>query len=114
MQIFRKHEKPGKTLALTGDKAFPYYIQTYYKLLISQLGKDGITEELAKSKYEELTAVVDKNISNPSNKQLQAYKDVKVVLDDLYTQNFADKSDPADCAKLLEIYLKNTTRIRMI
>ena len=95
-----------KTLALTGDKAFPYYIQTYYKLLISQLGKDGITEELAKSKYEELTAVVDKNISNPSNKQLQAYKDVKVVLDDLYTQNFADKSDPADCAKLLEIYLK--------
>jgi hypothetical protein len=80
-QIFQKHEKAlEKTLKLTGDKAFPYYIQTYYKLLISQLGKDGITEELAKSKYEELTAVVDKNISNPSNKQLQAYKDVKVVV----------------------------------
>jgi hypothetical protein len=95
-----------KTLALTGDKAFPYYIQTYFKLLISQLGKDGITEDFVKGKYDELTAVADKNIANPANKQLQAYKDVKVVLDDLYTQNFADKSDPADCAKLLEIYLK--------
>lgn len=95
-----------KTLELSGNNAFPYYIQTYYKLLINQLGKDGITEDLAKTKYDELTAIVDKNISNPANKQLQAYKDVKVVLDDLYTQNFADKSNPADCAKLLEIYLK--------
>ncbi len=95
-----------KTLAITGNNAFPYYIQTYYKLLISQLGKDGITEDFVKAKYDELTVVIDKNISNPTNKQLQAYKDVKVVLDDLYTQNFADKSDPADCAKLLEIYLK--------
>ncbi|MBK9793512.1 MAG: hypothetical protein IPP60_10520 [Sphingobacteriales bacterium] len=95
-----------KTLAITGDKAFPYYIQTYYKVLINQLGKDGITTEFAVNKYDELSAIIDKNISNPANKQLQAYKDVKVVLDDLYTTNFADKSDPADCAKLLEIYLK--------
>jgi phenylalanyl-tRNA synthetase alpha chain len=50
--------------------------------------------------------VVDKNISDANNKQLAAYKEVKTVMDDLYTQNFADKSDPADCAKLLEIYLK--------
>ncbi len=98
-----------KTLLLTGDKAFPYYIQTYYKLLINQQGKDGITEEFVKGKYDELSAVIDKNISNPNNKQLQAFKDVKIVLDDLYTQNFADKSDPADCAKLLEIYLKKYT-----
>lgn len=95
-----------KTLALSGNKAFPYYIQTYYKLLISQIGKDGITEDFVKAKYDELTAVVDKNISDANNKQLQAYKDVKVVIDDLYTQNFADKNDPADCAKLLEIYVK--------
>ena len=95
-----------KTLQLTGDKAFPYYIQTYFKLLINQLGKDGITEDFVKGKYDQLSIVIDKNIADANNKQLQAYKDVKVVLDDLYTQNFADKSDPADCAKLLEIYLK--------
>lgn len=95
-----------KTLALTGNKAFPYYIQTYYKLLINQIGKDGITADFVIGKYDELSAIVDKNIADVNNKQLQAYKDVKVVLDDLYTQNFADKSDPADCAKLVEIYLK--------
>lgn len=95
-----------KTLALTGNKAFPYYIQTYFKLLISQLGKDGITADFVKGKYDELSAVLDKNIADAGNKQLQAYKDVKVVVDDLYTQNFADKNDPADCAKLLDIYLK--------
>lgn len=95
-----------KTLKLSGNKAFPYYIQTYFKLLISQNGKDGITEDFIKTKYEELTKIVDKNIADPNNKQLAAYKEVKTVMDDLYTQNFADKSDPADCAKLLEIYLK--------
>ncbi len=95
-----------KTLQLTGDNAFPYYIQTYFKLLVNQIGRDGITADFVKGKYDELSKIVDKNISNVNNKQLQAYKDVKVVIDDLYTQNFADKSDPADCAKLLEIYLK--------
>lgn len=95
-----------KTLKITGDNAFPYYIQTYFKLLVNQVGRDGITTDFVKGKYDELSAVVDKNIAKPDNKQLQAYKDVKVVLDDLYTQNFADKTDPSDCAKLLEIYLK--------
>ena len=50
-----------KTLS-SGRQRFPYYIQTYYKLLINQLGKDGITE-ICKTKYDELTAIVDKNIS---------------------------------------------------
>lgn len=96
-----------KTLKLSGDKAFPYYIQTYFKLLINQLGKDAaVTEDLVKAKYDELTVVVDKNIAQPGNKQLQAYKEVKTLIDDLFTQNFADKSDPADCAKLMEIYMK--------
>jgi hypothetical protein len=95
-----------KSLKLSGNNAFPYYIQTYFKLLVNQLGQDGITAEFVKSKYEELSAVIDKNIAQPNNKQLQAYKEVKSLLDDLYTQNFADKSDPEDCAKLLEIYLK--------
>jgi tetratricopeptide (TPR) repeat protein len=96
-----------KTLALNSKNPFPYYIQTYFKLLVNQLGKDpAVTEEIVKAKYDELTAIIDKNIADPANKQLQAYKDVKSVVDDLYTQNFADKSDPADCAKLMEIYLK--------
>ncbi|HQV77180.1 MAG TPA: tetratricopeptide repeat protein [Chitinophagales bacterium] len=95
-----------KNLNLTGDDAFPYYIQTYFKLLISQLGKDGITEEFVVSKYDELSVIVDKNIAKPNSKYLQSFKDVKVVLDDLFTQNFADKSNPDDCAKLLEIFLK--------
>ena len=95
-----------KNLNLTGDDEFPYYIQTYFKLLISQLGKDGITEEFVVSKYDELSVIVDKNIAKPNSKYLQSFKDVKVVLDDLFTQNFADKSNPDDCAKLLEIFLK--------
>lgn len=95
-----------KTIKLSGNKAYPYYIQTYFKILINQLGKDGVTEDFVKGKYDELSAVLDKNIADPNNSQLTAYKDVKSLIDDLYTQNFADKSDPADCAKLLEIYLK--------
>lgn len=95
-----------KTLKLSGNKAFPYYIQTYFKLLVSQNGRDGITEDFIKTKYDELNKVLDINIAEKNNKQLAAYKEVKTVIDDLYTQNFADKSDPEDCAKLLEIYLK--------
>lgn len=95
-----------KSLKITGDNAFPYYIQTYFKLLVTQVGKDDVTADFVKGKYTELSAIVDKNISNPNNKQLQAYKEVKALLDDLYTQKFADKSDPTDCAKLLEIYMK--------
>lgn len=95
-----------KTLTLTGDNAFPYYIQTYFKILINQYERNVVTADFVKSKYEELSAVVDKNIAQPTGKYWQSYKDVKTVLDDLYTQNFADKTDPADCAKLLEIYLK--------
>lgn len=94
-----------KTLKLSGDNPFPYYIQTYFKLLVNQVGKEGITSDFVKDKYTELSVVIDKNIAKPDNKQLQAFKDVKSLLDDLYTQNFADKSDPTDCAKLLEIYL---------
>ena len=95
-----------KTLKISGDNAYPYYIQTYFKLLVNQVGKDDITPEYVKGKYTELSALVDKNIANPNNKQLQAYKEVKGLLDDMYAQKFADKSDPTDCAKLLEIYLK--------
>jgi hypothetical protein len=95
-----------KTLKLTGDNAYPYYIQTYFKLLVNQVGKDDITADYVKTKYNELSALVDKNISNPANKQLQAYKEVKGLLDEMYAQKFADKSDPTDCAKLLEIYMK--------
>lgn len=95
-----------RTIQLSGDNAYPYYIQTYFKLLINQVGREGITSDLVKQKYTELSALVDKNIAKPDNKQLQAYKDVKTVLDDMFTQNFADKSDPTDCAKLLEIYKK--------
>ncbi|MBK9330736.1 MAG: hypothetical protein IPM95_15875 [Sphingobacteriales bacterium] len=95
-----------QSIQISGDKAFPYYIQTYFKLLINQNGVGDITPDFIKLKYDELTAVIDKNIAKPDNKQLQAYKEVKTLIDDLYTQNFADKSDPSDCAKLLEIYLK--------
>ena len=95
-----------KSLALGGNNAYPFVIQTYFKLLVNQLGNDGITPELAISKYDDLSKILDYNISKPDNKQLQAYKDVKASLDDLFTQNFADKSDPEDCAKLLEVYKK--------
>lgn len=95
-----------KSLALSGNNAYPWVIQTYYKLLINQIGNDGITADLAINKYDELSKILDLNIAKPDNKQLQAYKDVKASLDDLFTQNFADKSDPADCAKLVEIYKK--------
>ncbi len=95
-----------KNLALSGTNVYPYYVQTYFKLLVSQLGKDGITEDLVMSKYEELSSLIDKNIANPNNKYLQQFKEVKVVIDDLFTANFADKSNPEDCAKLVEIYLK--------
>lgn len=95
-----------KTLKLSGNNAAPYYLQTYFKLLVNQYERKAVDADFVKTKYEELTIVVDKNIANPANKQLQAYKEVKTLLDDLYAQNFADKSDPADCAKLLEIYLK--------
>lgn len=95
-----------KTLKLTGDNAFPYYIQTYFKILTYQVENNAVPSEFVINKYDELSDIIDKNIAKPGNKQLQAYKDVKVVIDDLYTQNFADKNDPTDCAKLLEIYLK--------
>ncbi len=95
-----------RTLQLSGDKAAPYYIQTYFRLIVSQVGQNGITEDFVKSKYDVLSAVLDKNIADPNNKQLQAYKEVKTLLDDMYTKNFADKTDPKDCAKLMEIYLK--------
>lgn len=96
-----------KVFALNPKTPFPYYVQTYFKLLINQIGKDPVvTEAYVKTKYDELTAVLDKNIADPNNKQLAAYKEVKSGMDDLYTQTFADKSDPADCAKLMEIYMK--------
>ena len=96
-----------KMFEINPKNPYPYYIQTYYKLLINQLGKDPVvTEDYVKAKYEALSAMIDKNTKDPNNQQLQGYKDVKTYLDDAYTQNFADKSNPQDCAKLLEIYLK--------
>jgi len=99
-----------KTLKLSGDNAYPYYIQTYFKLLVNQIGKDGITEDFVMAKYADLTKVVDKNIANPSNKQLQAYKEVKTLLDDMYNDLYkpkaGEKLDAAACAKLLEMYNK--------
>lgn len=95
-----------KYIKITGEKAFYYYVQTYFKVLVNQVGKNGITEEYAINKYDEITTIVDKNIANTSSKYNKEYKEVKSVIDDLYTTNFADKSNPEDCAKLLEIYLK--------
>ncbi|MCB0507000.1 MAG: hypothetical protein KDD21_01745 [Bacteroidetes bacterium] len=95
-----------KTIALSKGHPFPYYVQTYFKLLVNQVGKDSITPLLVKLKYDELSAIVDKNIADPNNKYLQAYKDVKALMDDLFMENFANKNNPEDCAKLLEIYLK--------
>ena len=99
-----------KTLKITGDNAFPFYIQTYFKLLINQYERNVVTADEVKAKYAELTAVVDKNIANPNNKQLQAYKEVKTLLDalnnELYKPKAGEKIDSADCTKLLEMYKK--------
>lgn len=96
-----------RMFALNSKNPYPYYIQTYFKLLDNQKGKDpAITDDYFKTKYDEMTAIVDKNIADPKNSQLQAYKEVKSLIDDIYTQNFADKTNPNDCAKLMEIYLK--------
>ena len=82
--------------------------QTYFKLLVNQLGREDITTDFVKGKYESLSAILDKNIAK-NDKNVAANKEVKSLLDDLYTQNFADKSDPTDCAKLLDIYRKKYT-----
>jgi tetratricopeptide (TPR) repeat protein len=99
-----------KTLKLSGDNAYPYYIQTYFKLLVNQIGKDGITEDYVIQKHAELSKIVDKNIANPNNKQLQAYKEVKTLLDDMYNDLYKPKAgevlSAADCAKLLDMYKK--------
>lgn len=154
-----------KSLLISGDNAYPFVIQTYFKLLVTQVGRDDITVDFVKGKYESLSAILDKNIAkgvcvgttkdnvirilgNPNNvsktsttigttellmyndfsininennkvdiinnkskaeniiSRTQVSKEVKSLLDDLYTQNFADKSDPTDCAKLLDIYRK--------
>lgn len=99
-----------KTLKLSGDNAYPYYIQTYFKLLVNQNGKDGITDDYIGEKYAELSKVVDKNIANPNNKQLQAYKEVKSLLDDMYNDLYkpkaGEKLDAEGCAKLLDAYKK--------
>lgn len=94
-----------KSLQISGDNAYPFVIQTYFKLLVNQIGHDDITVDFVKGKYDMLSAILDRNIAK-NDKNLAANKEVKSVLDDLYTQNFADKSDPEDCAKLLEIYTK--------
>ena len=97
-----------KSLQLSGDNAYPFVIQTYFKLLVNQLGREDITTDFVKGKYESLSAILDKNIAK-NDKNVAANKEVKSLLDDLYTQNFADKSDPTDCAKLLDIYRKKYT-----
>jgi tetratricopeptide (TPR) repeat protein len=94
-----------KSLQISGDNAYPFVIQTYFKLLINQIGRDDITADFVKGKYESLSKILDKNIAK-NDKTTASNKEVKTLLDDLYTQNFADKSDPADCSKLLEIYTK--------
>lgn len=95
-----------KNIELSGDNTFYYYLQTYFKLLVNQLGKDNITDDLIKEKYDLLSGILDRNIAKADNKQVALYKEVKSTIDDIYTQNFVDKSDPTDCAKLMEIYKK--------
>jgi tetratricopeptide (TPR) repeat protein len=92
-----------KSLALGGNNAYPFVIQTYYKVLANQLGRTEADLDLLIKKHEDLTKIVDYNIAKPNNKQLQAYIDVKNSLDDLFAE-FTDKSDPEDAAKLFEIY----------
>lgn len=104
--IPRARRSLEKNIQLSGDNTFYYYLQTYFKLLVNQLGKDGITTELVKQKYTDLSGIIDRNIAKPDNKQVALYKEIKSTIDDIYTQNFADKSDPTDCAKLMEIYKK--------
>ncbi len=94
-----------KSLKISGATPYPFVVQTYFKLLVNQVGNGDITTEFVKGKYDELSVLVDKGIAK-NDKNSVAFKEVKTLMDEMYAQNFADKSDPADCAKLMEIYKK--------
>lgn len=50
-------------------------------------------------------AKLDKNIAK-NGQYVNSYKDAKTAIENAYIQNFADKSNPEVCAKLLAIYTK--------
>jgi len=84
---------------------YPVVMQTYFNLLNYLYQNDKIDAVTITSKYEELIARLDKNIAK-NDQYVSSYKDAKNSIENTYLQNFADKSNPEVCAKLLEIYLK--------
>lgn len=94
-----------KSLKLSGNNPYPFVVQTYFKFIVNQVGNKDITVDFVKGKYNELSAIIDNGIAK-NDKSSAAYKEVKNLMDEMYAQRFADKSDPEDCAKLLEIYKK--------
>lgn len=84
---------------------YPIAIRTYFNLLNYEYGAKLIDEATLTKKYEELIAMLDKNIAR-NDKYKSSYEDAKKSLEETFIQNFANKADPTDCAKLMEIYMK--------
>ncbi|QQR99035.1 MAG: hypothetical protein IPK18_05865 [Sphingobacteriales bacterium] len=107
--ITYKNDVPAAKQALEKSiqisSRYPLAIRTYFNLLNYEYGAGQITEDALTKKYNELVAILDKNIAkNDSYKS--SYEDAKKSIDEIYIQNFANKEDPSDCAKLMEIYMK--------
>jgi tetratricopeptide (TPR) repeat protein len=84
---------------------YPVVIQTYFNLLNYEYQEKKIDEAAFTKKYEELIAILDKNIAK-RDQYVSSYREAKAAMEETFVGNFSDKSNPDDCAKLLEIYIK--------
>ncbi|MCB9074652.1 MAG: hypothetical protein R2760_06210 [Chitinophagales bacterium] len=108
-QIQYKNDISGAKISLErslelSDK-YPVVMQTYFNLLNYQYQNGQISGDTITAKYDVLIAKLDKNIAK-NGQYVSSYKDAKTAIENAYIQNFADKSNPEVCAKLLAIYLK--------
>jgi tetratricopeptide (TPR) repeat protein len=100
-----KSAKAALEKSLQVSSRYPVAIQTYFNLLNYEFGAKQIDETQITKKYEELIAMLDKNIAK-NDQYVNNYIETKKAIEETYLSNFANKSDPSDCFKLMEIYLK--------